>query len=702
MNDQSTTPPTIWALLIGIDCYMPRTIDGLPRYGPLSGCVSDIRLMDDFLRERLKVPAERILKLTASGRNSQPAEPPEQWPTRANMVAAFQKLAGQAEAGDQIYIHYSGHGGRAVTIFPDVKGDDGLDECLVPTDYGQIVNRDSPEDRYLRDLDLAQLLQQLVDKRVVVTIVIDSCHSGGAARGGEEDGNKAVRGSDEVDRVPRTPDGLVASTERLVENWQRQSRGTRSAQLASGWLPDPEGYTLLAACRALELATEYNVAPGKRHGYLTYWLWETLQKPVLTWEMVHQQVASRVYGLNRSQTPQLQGVGDRAVFSGATLALPVGVNVLEVAGDRLRLNVGEAGGVGQGAQFFIYPSGVTDFKQTDQRLAVFEVEESKETESWTRMLRRLRPDAIEPGAQGLLFDPGVGRRRLVRFARGETPVLETATDPFTRLAEVLEQGESRFVRLAAPGETATFEVAISDRDAYVIRDVMGNPLPNLPPAPMDDPDEAAYQLSHLARYYDVLELTSPDAFSRLAGRLEVKLMEALDKPFAAPGGIPTVESGEQIYYLSIRNLFPKMDSPPSDAAWYIEEVRRRTMNITVLNLAADWSISRIIPPSGDGADQIELGPGETLLLPRKDLPGQPLQLPALQSEAPAGLKEADDILKVFATTETTNSYNALQLSALTPPDGRKRASLVGVGQPQEPERNWIAVEVRVRAVADQT
>jgi hypothetical protein len=210
--------------------------------------------------------------------------------------------------------------------------------------------------------------------------------------------------------------------------------------------------------------------------------------------------------------------------------------------------------------------------------------------------------------------------------------------------------------------------------------------------------ETVEQLIHLAKFHNVLELASPDAQSRLAGRLEVKLMESPDQPFYAPGGIPRVKSGEQIYYLRIRNLFEPMAGPPSDAAAYIEEMRRRTLNITVLSLAPDWSISRIIPPPGEGVDQIELGPGETLLLPRYDLPGQPLQLPAMLSILPDGESAVDDILKVFATTDTTSSYNSLLLPAIH--EAGKRALLVGAPRLPEPERQWIAVQVQVRVVRE--
>ena len=687
MTTQTTTP-TLWALLIGVDCYMGRTISGLPNYGSLSGCVNDIALMDEFLRTRLNVPGERIIKLTASGWGTQPQELLDAWPTKANIVAAFRRLAQDAQPGDQVYIHYSGHGGRALTLYPQVKGaGDGVyDESLVPTDYGQIENTQQPEDRYLRDLELAYLLKELVDRKLIVTTVLDSCHSGGAARGAEEDAT--ARGGLEPDEVPRTPTNLVAPPAELTASWLGQAGGARAAA-ASGWLSEPNGYTLLAACRALELAREYRSPNGKRHGALSYWLWYALQNPSLNWEMMHQQVAARVYGAFPSQTPQLQGVGDRAVFGGARLALPIGVNVLEVQGDRLRLNTGQAAGVSSGAQYFVYRQGVTDFKQTDQRVAVAELTEVHDAESWAEVVRRLDDEAaIEPGAQALLFDPGQGQQRAVRLARGGPAAAEVLEEALAGLTAAIQRWEGRFIRLAAEGEAADFQVGLNAAGAYELRDGGGRPLANVSAVPLDDPDEVVYRLDHLARYFNVRELGSPDALSRLAGRLEVKLLRTEEEPFAEPGGIPVVAEG-QIYYLRIRNLFEPMQEPPSDAPWYIEELRQRTLNVTVLNLAPDWSIQRLIP--ADDQKQFELGPGETLLLDQGR--GQ-RALPAFNSSAPAGMREADDIFKVFATTGTT-SYDTLQLSPL---EGAGSRASLATPKTQEPERAWITAQVMVRVV----
>ncbi len=86
--------------------------------------------------------------------------------------------------------------------------------ALVPTDIGK------PTSRYLHDIELAALLQRIVDKGLVVTVVLDSCHSGGTTRVGESD----IRGADRetVDTMPRPTDSLVASAEDLAKTWQRK------------------------------------------------------------------------------------------------------------------------------------------------------------------------------------------------------------------------------------------------------------------------------------------------------------------------------------------------------------------------------------------------------------------------------------------------------------------------------------------------
>src|SRR5262249_35263979 len=146
--------PTLHALLIAVDYYLPGAKDGLS-YPILKGSVRDVKGVEGFLKTTMHVPDSRIIKLMSS----QPGDPPETLPSYENMVAAFRSLTAKAAKGDQVYIHYSGHGGRTKpTAYPDRKGPDAPDESLVP------YNISDPSARYLLDLELATLLQEMVDK----------------------------------------------------------------------------------------------------------------------------------------------------------------------------------------------------------------------------------------------------------------------------------------------------------------------------------------------------------------------------------------------------------------------------------------------------------------------------------------------------------------------------------------------------------
>ena len=160
----------LYALLIGIDCYLPNRLPDGACYKSLSGCVRDINHVEAFLKRQFNLPSEQIYKLTASNVDDSPmpSEPPSMWPTYENIVEKFKELTEIAQPKDQVYIHYSGHGGRAVTIYPELKLELGFDETLVPLDIGK------PTSRYLRDLELAELLQRMVNKGLVVTVVLEA------------------------------------------------------------------------------------------------------------------------------------------------------------------------------------------------------------------------------------------------------------------------------------------------------------------------------------------------------------------------------------------------------------------------------------------------------------------------------------------------------------------------------------------------
>ncbi len=116
--------------------------------------------------------------------------------TKAAIVTAFKSLAKQAERGDVIYVHFSGHGQQMKDVHNDEK--DGLDECWIPYDaYRKPCEKDRGE-KHLTDDEVNYYLNAIRDKigdAGKMLVMIDACHSGDATRGDEDE---VVRGVEDI------------------------------------------------------------------------------------------------------------------------------------------------------------------------------------------------------------------------------------------------------------------------------------------------------------------------------------------------------------------------------------------------------------------------------------------------------------------------------------------------------------------------
>jgi hypothetical protein len=612
----------LYALLIGVDFYFGQTLPDGSFYPRLGGCVRDIRHVESYLTDpaRLNLPRQNLLMLTATDTGAAaPAEAPADWPTYENMVAKFQHLTAMAQAGDQVYIHYSGHGGRASTIYPGLKGDSGLDEALVPLDIGD------PNARYLRDVELYYLINEMVQKKVRVVVVFDSCHSGGATRG---KGGARKRGISRVDTTVRPTESLVAAPTQLSAAWQEATGGmARASKPASGWLLEPKGYTFFAACRANESAFEYPFNDNESNGALTYWLLDSLRQAgaISTYKMLHDRILAKVHGQFAEQTPLLQGEGDWQIFGSERIPPVYAVAVLEIdeTQNRLRLAAGAAHGLEAGAQFAIYPSGTSDFNSTSNRIALVEVNQVNDVDSWAKILAQSGERSLEAGAQALQLQSA--------NLRIQRDVAIAIDDPDLRrqIAAAISAQGNGFVTNAGD-EKCDFQVAINVEKNYEIWDATGALLPNLTPAiNVNEPDaleQLVKRLIHLAKYFNVRDLSAPGG--KTNQKLEVILHAQADEAAAASGSAPIYQAGDKIK-LVVRNS--QGEGEADDPA--------RILNITVLDLAPDWSITQIYPAGAAAFEALD--------------PQASIELD-FTATLPAGKASGTDTLKVFATQNTTN------------------------------------------------
>lgn len=618
------------------------------------------------------------------------------------MVAAFQKLTDMAKPDDQVYIHYSGHGERTKTLVPELKGSDGLDEALVPTDIGY------SEARYLRDIEIAHLLKKMVDKGLIVTIVLDSCHSGGAVRGGNK---AAVRGLGKVDTTQRPMKSLVASINELADTWQSLTpNAKRDVKLGSGWLPESKGYVLLAACRPSESAYEYPFEGTESNGALTYSLLSSLKdmpedlSPGLTYKQLHDRIVALVHSQFENQTPMLEGDGSRVIFGSDHVQPQYAVTVMKVDPDKKRvlLNAGQAHGIRNGAQFAIYPPATVDFTQWEKRLALAKITQLDATDSWAEF-SILNNATIVQDVQAVLFDPGSVQlvKKVHMVKRDDLPPEIDQTAALENVKNALN-GIS-WVELAKDGETAEYQVAINAESEFEIWDRVGQTVANLrPPLKTDDPQSATslvQRLIHLAKYHTIGQLSNYDATSPLAHKLTVELIgmqkdydpadQPKPQPFENSGGIPAINVGEWTF-LRMRNNFPPgQENDPS-----------RILNVTVLDMRPDWGISQVYP---SGIEFFEpLDPGHEIII-------------SFRADLPAGYTEGKDVIKVFATIGTTN-FHWLELPPLDHPRTRSASTRSGPTNPLEklfasiseekpktrnldlsanPSRKWFTTQVEI-------
>ncbi len=167
------------ALLVGVNRY-PRS----QRFIDLRGCATDVEMQRQLLIHRFQFHPNDILVLSDEA---------DLAPSRDNILTAFEEhLIAQAKPGDVVVFHFSGHGSRVLD--PDPIHSDDLNSTFVPGDVagdGSVV-----DDIMGRTLFL--LMSALQTE--LVTVVLDSCYSGGGTRGNVRiraaAGGRALRASD--------------------------------------------------------------------------------------------------------------------------------------------------------------------------------------------------------------------------------------------------------------------------------------------------------------------------------------------------------------------------------------------------------------------------------------------------------------------------------------------------------------------------
>jgi hypothetical protein len=148
------------ALLVGINNYQNAT--------SLQGAITDINLQRELLIYRFGFNSQDILLVSDESSIK---------PTREGILQAFEEhLIGQAKPGDTVVYHFSGHGSQVFDV-----------------DTNNLNSTFVPSDRFIDQTNQQKTVSDITGKTLFLlmsaintenlTVVLDSCYSGGGKRG---------------------------------------------------------------------------------------------------------------------------------------------------------------------------------------------------------------------------------------------------------------------------------------------------------------------------------------------------------------------------------------------------------------------------------------------------------------------------------------------------------------------------------------
>ncbi|WP_437979962.1 caspase family protein [Sorangium sp. So ce117] len=547
------------ALVIGVDHYPGVHAD-------LSGCVNDALAVRSFLVDRVHVSETNLLLLlSAVAPHPTACAPPAD---AAHIRAAFAELVTSARPGDHVVVYLAGHG---VRIRNQATGERAYG--FVPTDTAFDVTGFA---NLVLDREINACLRRIGAAGATITVLADTCHSGGATRE-----LARVRHLPSVSLSPADWCTFVAAHP-ILEPPLPARTANRGPSEERGWLgvgDDSDDWVTLSACRDTEAAKEVRVpAP---HGAFTFSLLEALRRVPpdavlgLRWMDLMPAVRSAMRRLVSDQTALLEGRPEKAVFGGGWAPFEPGFTACPGPSvGELSLDGGSLHGLDVGAIVALYPPGTASFEQAEGAGAVVHATIVAAAPA-TSTARLLDPTAaVAEGARARLSHPSPEIMPLGVL------LTEVPADVVRAIARV--RGATERLELTSDNDRAGVEVrpwtgatpAWSDVDPPAWVGARGGwvIVPYAPDRVTSAPDEViAYLpplgapgagdagrlgealgrgLLHWARYLDVLHRTHADPM--LAGMIEVALRVGEDKETAArrsPGasGVYEVTDSEPLW-----------------------------------------------------------------------------------------------------------------------------------------------------------
>lgn len=181
--------------------------------------------------------------------------------TYTNISRQLHLLVANANAGDTVIVHFSGHGQQIVTKFSGIEAD-GVDEALVPYDAAKRKSKAYDGSNHYTDDEFGEditALRKKVGKAGLVIAVIDACHSDSMDKDAD-DCKEIYRGTNEIFGAESLP-------QESIEELKKKYHLHDDSPIENS--DDMSNVIFISACRSDQRNYEI-VKDGMGYGSLTY------------------------------------------------------------------------------------------------------------------------------------------------------------------------------------------------------------------------------------------------------------------------------------------------------------------------------------------------------------------------------------------------------------------------------------------------
>ncbi|KAF4952488.1 hypothetical protein FGADI_6722 [Fusarium gaditjirri] len=605
---QPSSQASRWAILIGVKgVYDPNSLNLLTL-----GAIADVVAIEKYLSACSSPP--RIFTLTSLSGYTDGSATEDRVrlePTYKNLENCLRIVINEGHEGDHVYIHYSGHGTQQkVTDSGKAKKALGL-VVSQPTDTHPKV---------FPGTTMRGAINCMVRKGMLVTAVLDCCFSGDVLR------QSPIRSASRYLPYDSSMDESFNMENPFV------GESLRGAGLATGEsLLDPDGYSILTACGIDEEAGEV-IVDGNHRGALSYFLLDSLNmlqrmRVQISHHTLHQHLRANFSARYQVQTPRIYGKTGLSFFNEVTTK-ETSQSAYSNDKRELILDAGEIHGVHVDDEYALkdWYHATAAANRVSQKAIVTSVNDFNSILKMIDDQYEFNDNAIWEATMITTLSPHRTRMTVDKRVPNAIDILNLSKDmPFLDLVSQDEDVHSSN-RLQT---SSIFYVKLSGEDTYSITDSTSNNVANFPGITASDKHAVQIllkRLSHIVtyRFYQRIENLNPDKDFCQSFSLE------LLGPSPSADGMYRIDQkdGFRFKFLNLSKHSRYLAILAFDSFWEIS---------SCFAAKGDSYCLEVPPVSSEDSGELEI----------------PMALSVVQELTDQGFDHADDILKVFVTSEQT-------------------------------------------------